>query len=184
MISLGSCVRLLLSKVGNSKIYRATVTEQSGKKHTYTGLTSNTFKSRCPVQGKCLENQVIYRATVTEQSGKKHTYTGLTSNTFKSRWGGHNYTFNHEDSNQTTLSSLTHTLREENINYEISWEIVENAKIFNPISGICALCTREKYLIAFAPEGATLNKRSELFSSCRHKRKMLLVKPNHKKTKT
>ena len=68
-------------------------------------------KEECPVQGKCLENQVIYRATVTEQSGKKHTYTGLTSNTFKSRWDGHNYTFTHEDSNQTTLSSLTHTLR-------------------------------------------------------------------------
>ena len=60
------------------------------------------FKEECPVQGRCLENQVIYRATITEQNGNRHTYTGLTSNTFKSRWDGQNYTFNHEDCNQTT----------------------------------------------------------------------------------
>ena len=50
-------------------------------------------------------------------------------------------------------------------------------------SGICALCTREKYLIAFEPNGATLNKRSELYSSCRHKEKMLLIKKKRKKRK-
>ena len=137
----------------------------------------------CPVQGKCLETEVIYRATLTEENGNKHTYTGLTANKFKDRWTGHNYTFNNEEANQTTLSSLTHELRKNNTNFDIKWEIIDRAKPFNPVTGICALCTREKYLIAFDPAGATLNKRSELYSSCRHKEKMLLVKKKRKKRK-
>ena len=137
-------------------------------------------KENCPVQGKCLENEVIYRATLTEEGGEKHTYTGLTANKFKDRWSGHKHTFNNEQANQTTLSSLTHELKNKNINFEIKWEIVDRAKPFNPVTGICALCTREKYLIAFEPNGATLNKRSELYSSCRHKEKMLLIKKKRK----
>ena len=137
----------------------------------------------CPVQGNCLEKEVIYRATVTEENGEKHTYTGLTANRFKDRWGGHNYTFSNDQANQTTLSSLTHELKNHDINFEIKWELIDKAKPFNPVTGICALCTREKYLIAFDPKGATLNKRSELYSSCRHKEKMLLIKKKRKKRK-
>ena len=84
---------------------------------------------------------------------------------------------------QTTLSSLTHELKNHNINFEIKWEIIDKAKPFNPVTGICALCTREKYLIAFDPKGETLNKRSELYSGCRHKEKMLLIKKKRKKRK-
>ena len=140
-------------------------------------------KEDCPVQGKCLESEVIYRATITEEGGKIHTYTGLTANKFKARWSGHKHTFNNEEANQTTLSSLSHELENKHINFEIKWEIIDQAKPFNPVTGICALCTREKYLIAFAPNGATLNKRSELYSSCRHKEKMLLIKKKRKKRK-
>ena len=56
-------------------------------------------KENCPVQGKCLENEVIYRATLTEEGGEKHTYTGLTANKFKDRWSGHKHTFNNEQAN-------------------------------------------------------------------------------------
>ena len=106
-----------------------------------------------------------------------HTYTGLTCNTFKERWDKHNFTFTHEDAEHTTLSSFIHELKERGTNYSMKWEIVEKARPFNPISGICALCTREKFLIIFSPQGASLNKRSELFSTCRHKKRLLLVKP-------
>ena len=131
--------------------------------------------------GKCLETELIYRATVTQENGEINTYTGLTCNTFKKRWDGHTYSFNHPEENQTTLSNHIHNLNDENVNFEVKWEIIDKAKPFNPVSGICALCTREKFLIAFAPEGATLNKRSEIFSSCRHKQRMLLIPPKKRK---
>ena len=107
------------------------------------------------------------------RNGNLHTYTGLTCNTFKERWDKHNFTFTHEDAEHTTLSSFIHELKERGTNYSMKWEIVEKARPFNPISGICALCTREKFLIIFSPQGASLNKRSELFSTCRHKKKII-----------
>ena len=63
------------------------------------------------MQGKCLESEVIYRATITEEGGEKHTYTRLTANKFK-------HTFNNEQANKTTLSSLTHELENKNIKFE------------------------------------------------------------------
>ena len=133
-------------------------------------------KENCPVNGKCLKTEVIYRAKVIEENGNEQTYTGLTCNSFKERWDKHNFTFTHKDADHTTLSSFIHELQEKGTNYNIKWEIVEKARPFNPISGICTLCTREKYLIIFSPHGASLNKRSELFSTCRHKKRLLLVK--------
>ena len=76
-----------------------------------------------------------------------------------------------------------HELKNENANFNLKWEIIGQAKLFNPVTGICALCTREKFLIAFAPEGATLNKRSELYASCRHKEGKLLIPKEKKKRK-
>ena len=46
---------------------------------------------------------------------------------------------------------------------------------YNTTSKSCRLCLLEKYHIMFTPGVATLNKRRELFSSCRHRRKLTLV---------
>jgi len=67
------------------------------------------------------------------------------------------------------------------VKFDIKWEIIGQAKSFDPVIGICALFTREKLMIAFAPEGATLIKRSKIFSSCRHKQQMLLITPKKRK---
>ena len=128
----------------------------------------------CPVNGKCLDSSVIYRATINEDNGKVNTYTGLTCNDFKTRWGAHKHSFNNIDANQTTLSSYLHELKRKKVNFDLKWDIMDHAKPFNPVTGICALCTREKFYIAFKPAWATLNKRSEMYSSCRHKIRMLL----------
>ena len=139
----------------------------------------------CPVDGKCLDSSIIYRATINEDGGKINTYTGLTCNEFKTRWGAHKHSFNNSDANQTTLSSYIHELKSKNVKYDLKWDIIDHAKPFNPVTGICALCTREKYFIAFKPAWATLNRRSEMFSSCRHKTRMLLCENNTQtKTKT
>ena len=132
-------------------------------------------KNECPVGGKCLDTGIIYRATVKEENGKVNTYTGLTCNEFKTRWGSHKHSFKNIDANQTTLSSHLHELNSKPVKFDLNWEIVDHAKPFNPVTGVCALCTLEKFYIAFRPEGATLNSRSELFSSCRHKKRMLLL---------
>ena len=51
----------------------------------------------------------------------------------------------------------------------------DRTKVFNPINKRCGLCTKEKFYIIFKPEGATLNQRSELFSTCRHRLRKLLT---------
>ena len=113
---------------------------------------------------------MIYRATVTEDSGVINTYIGLTCNDFKTRWNAHNYSFNHSDANQTTLSTYIHDLKNKQIEYTLEWDLVSSAKPFNPVTGICARCTREKFCIAFSPHWATLNLRT-----CRHKIRKLLI---------
>ena len=97
----------------------------------------------------------------------------------------HKHSFNNIDANQTTLSSYIRELKRKKVNFDLKWDIIDHAKPFNPVSGMCALCTREKYYIAFKPAWATLNKRSEMYSSCRHTIRMLLceerlrLRPRH-----
>ena len=60
-------------------------------------------------------------------------------------------------------------------NYEIKWKVIDRARVFNPINRRCGLCTKEKFYIIFQPEGASLNQRSEIFSTCRHRLRKLLA---------
>ena len=128
----------------------------------------------CPLEGKCKEASVIYRATVKDENSNTETYTGLTSNTFKKRYYGHNSDINNREKQGTTLSEHIWKLKDQNLNYNLSWEIITKAQSFNPSTKKCRLCLTEKYYIAFKPEGATLNKRSEMFACCRHRKKQLL----------
>ena len=66
-------------------------------------------------------------------------------------------------------------LKHENKNFDIEWKIIDRGKKFNPTTRKCNLCLKEKYNIIFKPAGASLNKRSELFSACRHRRQQLLA---------
>ena len=101
----------------------------------------------------------------------------MTKPKFKERYGNHKKSFNHREySNETTLSNYVWRLKERNIGYDIQWKVVDKAPPFNPVSGVCALCTLEKYHIIFNPENATLNKNDEFYKPCVHKRFMLLDK--------
>ena len=75
----------------------------------------------------------------------------------------------------TTLSSYIWDLKDKNKRYNIKWTAIDRAPRFNPITKKCRLCLKEKYYIIFQPDGAQLNERSELFSTCRHRRKDLLA---------
>ena len=132
-------------------------------------------KNTCPLDGKCLTDNIIYQASVTSQNGVEETYTGLTADKFKLRYANHKKSFTHENySTDSTLSSYIWKLKSENINYSISWKIIDRGKPFSPIHGNCQLCTKEKYFIIFNPEISSLNSRNELGTACRHKPKLLL----------
>ena len=129
----------------------------------------------CPVRGVCQTTGVVYQATVTrEDNGEEETYTGLTSRSFKDRYYEHTQDINSETRKGTTLSNYIWKLKKNNIKHSLSWKILARRKDFNPATRRCNLCIREKYCIIFQPEGASLNSRSELFATCRHRKKLLL----------
>ena len=157
----------------NAKILRETETDENQK-------MCNCRKNRvCPLGGKCLINNIIYQATVTPTNppDEPNTYIGLTANTFKQRLANHIKSTNYEKyRNETTLSEHIWSLIDKGIEYELSWKIIDRASPFSPVTGICAICTLEKYYIIFRPELGSINKREEINTGCRHKSSMLLDK--------
>ena len=128
--------------------------------------------ANCPLGGKCnVEKSIVYTCKVTRLDNSTYeTYTGLTADTFKQRLYGHNSDFNkRKHRNKTMLSKYIWYLKENNIPYQLTWDILGKAKSFNPVTGVCRLCLLEKYFIMFNPKDATLNSRDEIFNSCRHK---------------
>ena len=71
------------------------------------------------------------------------------------------------------MSKYVGKLEASNIPYDISWSILLRAPTYSPITKSCRLCLLEKYFIMFDSAGATLNVKSEFFSTCLHKQKLL-----------
>ena len=130
----------------------------------------------CPMSGDCLKSSVVYQATVTtEDSRPTQTYVGLTETSFKARFANHKSSFNDPSKRLSTeLSKHVWSLKEANQKFKITWKILKQTSPFSPISNRCNLCLWEKYFIICRPELATLNKRNELVTSCRHANKFLL----------
>jgi hypothetical protein len=130
----------------------------------------------CPLNGQCKVDKLVYQATVTRTDNQiVETYTGLTAGTFKNRYNKHMSDFRINE-HATTLSKYIWQLQREGAPYKVSWKKIGRGTPFNTTSKTCQLCLLEKYLIIFSPEGATLNKRSELYGTCRHRLKELLSK--------
>ena len=132
--------------------------------------------AKCPLGGVCLTEGVVYGATVTKTSDQsQQTYTGLTSRPFKARYYEHTSNAkNSSEMHKTTLSMHIWNLKNQGEDYNTSWKIIDRGKAFNPSTKSCQVCLKEKYQIMFNPEGATLNDRREIFSTCRHRTKLLL----------
>ena len=121
-------------------------------------------------------DNVIYRAAVTTDDGKAEYYTGLTSTTFKQRYSAHKTSLTHAKyQHKTTLSTHVWKLKNENKHFSIEWGPLDRAPNFNPTTRKCRLCLKEKWYIMHKPESASLNKRSEFYTACRHRLKGLLV---------
>ena len=93
----------------------------------------------------------------------------------KTRFANHKTSFtNVKKKHATELSKHVWQLKDKHIDYKIKWEIIKQASPYNNTSNRCNLCLWEKYFIICHPSLATLNKRNELVSSCRHANKYLL----------
>ena len=79
-------------------------------------------KDQCPLDGKCLTQNVVYQATVTTQTSSK-SYVGLATN-FKDRYRNHTASFRHESKrNETELSKHIWTLQDTNKPFSIKWSV-------------------------------------------------------------
>ena len=131
----------------------------------------------CPAGGKCLTASVVYRATVTETvTGKAETYTGMTGNTFKDRWYGHSADMRKPENRiKTRFAAHVWDLNDNQKDFDVKWDFIDRATTFNPITRKCRLCLKEKFHIMYNPDASTLNKRQEIFSTCRHRTQKLLI---------
>ena len=93
----------------------------------------------------------------------------------KRRYRNHTASFRHtKHRNSMELSKHVWSLKDNNIDYSISWRIISSSSSYNSPSKRCNLCLKEKFLIICRPNLSSLNKRKELVSSCRHRNKALL----------
>ena len=117
----------------------------------------------CPLSGECLTKEIVYQATVKTQKSTE-TYIGLTANEFKTRWRNHKTSFkNGKKKNDTELSNkYVWQLKDRNQEYDITWNIAARAKAYSN-------------QIITKPHIASLNRRNELISTCRHRRRYILT---------
>ena len=133
-------------------------------------------KNTCSLKGYCLQSSVIYQATVKRNGNNtSETYIGLTENAFKTRYRNHTASFRHtKHRNSTELSRHVWSLKDNNIDYSISWRIISSSTSYNSSSKRCHLCLKEKFLIICRPDLSSLKKRNKLISSCCHRNNELL----------
>ena len=129
----------------------------------------------CPLDGRCGQKNVVYQATVTSDDGVTMHYVGVAV-LFKSRYYGHRTSINNPDyKSATTLSKYIWKLKEEKIGFNLKWKIIDKGSPYNPITKKCNLCNKEKFYIIYKPHMATLNKRHELYTPCKHRLMPLLA---------
>ena len=103
-------------------------------------------KDQCPLDGKCLTQNVVYQATVSTQSSSE-TYVGLATN-FKERYRNHTASFRHQSKrNETELSKHIWALKGNNKPFNIKWRIIKQCRPYSNVSNKCNLCLFEKFII-------------------------------------
>ena len=100
-------------------------------------------------------------------------YVGGTEH-FKTRYNAHTRSFRIRDPKiQTSLSNYIWSLKYQDINHVVTWQILEKSRVFNPITMQCLICLSESVKI-LDPNLASINTRNEIYGFCRHRKKYLL----------
>ena len=150
-------------------------------KHTRQTNVSNTENTRqcncrqpnkCPAEGKCLTKSVVYQAEVTADK-KPVKYIGVTADDFKTRFRNHAKSLaNKKYSKETELSKHVWELKAAKKQFTIKWSLLKKVPAYKAGSRRCNLCLEEKLTIM--KDNALLNKRTELFTKCRHETRYLV----------
>jgi hypothetical protein len=101
----------------------------------------------------------------------------MTSTTFKKRFANHKTSFENPDKrNSTELSKYIWQLKKEKRRFSIKWTILKQTPSYRSGAKNCDLCLQEKLHILKGDKTKLLNKRCELFSKCRHRKRFLAGK--------
>ena len=120
-----------------------------------------------------MKESVVYRADVTTEdpNENKKSYIGIIANNFKERYRNHLKSFrNAKYANDTELTKHVWKLKMENRQFNIKWSVIKQVTAYKPGARRCNLCLEEKLQIMKARKRHKhcLNKRTELFTNCRH----------------
>ena len=159
-------------KAHNTKILAQTSPAATGQDK----LCNCRDTANCPLGGRCQVSSIVYKATVaTEDGNQAMHYFGLCQGTFKKRYSSHLCSFRHERYRSSTeLSKYVWQLKEKGTDFAISWSVCQKATPYSSGSKLCQLCLAEKLCIISAEPKSLLNKKTEIVSTCRHRRKFLL----------
>ena len=95
--------------------------------------------------------------------------------TSKTRYLNHTSSFQNEKRKHgTELSKHIWPLKQSNSQHSIRWKIIKKCQPYSNRTKRCNLCLYEKFIIYCHRELSSLNKRNELISICRHRKKHLL----------
>ena len=121
----------------------------------------------------------MYEGTVSssEENYPDKQYVGISEPIFKTRFGNHSRDFRDEDyANTTELSKEVWKIKRRGFTPKVTWRIIKQLPTYNPATKKCMLCIGEKMEILERDPKNLLNKRSELISTCPHKKKFKLSK--------
>ena len=130
----------------------------------------------CPLDGNCLSENTLYEGTVTSNlpNYPPKVYAGISAPPWKSRLYNHTLSFNNREYAKCEIAKEVLRIKDQGGDYNIQWRIIGHAPAYNPTGKKCCLCIIEKVHIAQNIGETLLNKRDELISKCRHRRKYAL----------
>ena len=144
--------------------------------------TNDNNKRKCncrsipnsPLNGECLIQCLVYKATSTISSNS-FVYYGTSEGEFKTQHKNHTKSLKHREcTNDTELSKHVWNLKDQGLDNNLSWEIHRNASPFQ-CGSKRSTCLLENVSIIWADPDTLLNKRTELISQCRHRKKFFLT---------
>ena len=131
--------------------------------------------NKCPAEDKCLIKGVVYQAEVSTDDNKPVKYIGVTADNFKTRYRHHAKSFtNKKYSTETELSKHIWKLKAAKKPLTITRSLLKNVPAYKAGSRRCNLCLDEKLTITKNKVNSLLNKRTELFTKCRHETRYLI----------
>ena len=129
---------------------------------------------KCPTEGKCLTKSVVYQAKVSTVNNKRAKYIGVAAADLKTRYRNHAKSFTNKKYS-TELSKHVWKLKAAKKPFSIIWSLLKNVPAYKAGSRRCNLCLEEKLTIMKNKNNSLLNKRSELFTKCRHETRYLIL---------